>query len=72
MKRDTERATVLEVDVRTRSTPAPGLRPVLLVVLLSMALTADMRITSAAPSGAGQGVASLLAKAYEIDLGPAP
>ena len=57
MKRSSGRATVLEVDVRARSTPAPGLRPVLLVVLLSMALTADMRIASAAPSGAGEGVA---------------
>lgn len=37
-----------------------------------MALTADMRIASAAPSGAGEGGASLPAKAYEIDPGPAP
>jgi Putative peptidoglycan binding domain len=48
---------VLEVDVRASSTPASGLRLVLLVVLLLMALTADTRIASAAPGGA-DGVAA--------------
>lgn len=48
---------MLEVDVRTRSTSAPGLRLVLLAIFLVMALTADTRIASAAPSGAAQGVA---------------
>jgi hypothetical protein len=48
---------VLEVDVRTRSTSAPGLRLVLLATFLLMALTADTRIASAAPGSAAQGVA---------------
>jgi hypothetical protein len=48
---------VLEVEVKTSSTSAPGLRLVLLAILLVMALTADTRIASAAPAGAGQGVA---------------
>lgn len=52
------RATVLRVDVRTSSTPAPGLRLVLLAILLVMALTADTRIASAATGGAGQNAAS--------------
>ncbi len=72
LKRSTERATVLEVDVRIRSTPVPGLRPVLLAVLLFMALMADTRIASAAPGGAGQGVAPPPPKALEINPGPAP
>jgi hypothetical protein len=38
--------------VRTSSTLAPGLRLVLLAILLVMALTADTRIASAAPGGA--------------------
>jgi Putative peptidoglycan binding domain len=46
---------VLEVGVRTRSTPAPGLRLVLLATLLVMALMADTRVALAAPGGAGQG-----------------
>jgi peptidoglycan hydrolase-like protein with peptidoglycan-binding domain len=48
---------VLEADVRTGSTLVPGLRLVLLAILLLMALTADTRIASAAPGGAGEGVA---------------
>jgi hypothetical protein len=52
--RSAERATVLEVDVRTRSTPAPGFRLVLLAIFFVMALTADTRIASAAPGGAEQ------------------
>jgi Putative peptidoglycan binding domain len=43
--------------VRTRSTPAPGLRLVLLAIFFLMALTADTRIASAGPGGAGQGLA---------------
>jgi putative peptidoglycan binding protein len=43
---------VFEVDVRTSRTWVPGLRLVLLAVFLSMALTADTRIASAAPGGA--------------------
>ena len=50
--RSARRATVFEVDVRTRSTPAPGLRLALLAILFVMALTADTRIASAAPGGA--------------------
>jgi hypothetical protein len=42
--------------VRTGSTAARGLRPALLAILLVMALTADMRIASAASGGAEQGV----------------
>lgn len=45
---------MLNVDVRTSSTPAPGLRLVLLAIVIVMALTADMRIASAAPGGAEQ------------------
>jgi Putative peptidoglycan binding domain len=52
-----ERATVLNVELRTSSTPAPGLRLVLLAILFVMALMADTRIASAAPGGAGQDVA---------------
>ncbi len=47
---------MLRVDVRTRSTPAPGLRLVLLAILLLMALMADTRVASAAPGGTEQGV----------------
>jgi hypothetical protein len=48
---------VLRVDVKVRSTPAPGLRLVLLTILIVMALMADTRIASAAPGGAGGDVA---------------
>jgi Putative peptidoglycan binding domain len=47
---------VSQVDVRASSTSAPGLRLVLLAIVFLMALTADTRIASAAPSGAAQGV----------------
>jgi peptidoglycan hydrolase-like protein with peptidoglycan-binding domain len=47
---------VLEVDVKVRSTLVPGLRLVLLAVFFVMALTADTRISSAAPGGAEQDV----------------
>ena len=40
--------------MRTSSTPASGLRLVLLAILFVMALTADTRIASAAPGGAEQ------------------
>jgi hypothetical protein len=43
--------------VKTSSTPAPGLRLVLLAIVIVMALMADTRIASAAPGGAGQGAA---------------
>jgi len=65
------RATVLNVDVRTGSTPVPGLRLVLLTIVIVMALMADTRIASAAPGGAGQDVAPPAAGG-EIDPGPAP
>jgi putative peptidoglycan binding protein len=45
---------VLRVDVKTRSTRAPGLRLVLLASLIVMVLLADMPIASAAPGGAEQ------------------
>ena len=48
---------MFNVDLRTSSTPAPGLRLVLLAIVIVMALMADTRITSAAPGGAGQDVA---------------
>jgi Putative peptidoglycan binding domain len=47
---------VLEVDVRTRGTAAPGLRLVLLAALLSIGLTVGTHIASAAPGGAAEGV----------------
>jgi hypothetical protein len=47
---------VLEVEVRTRSTYAPGLRLVLLAILLLMALMADTRVASAAPTAANSAV----------------
>ncbi len=48
---------MLGVDVRTRSISAPGLRLLLLMIFFLMALTADTRIASAAPGGAGLDVA---------------
>jgi Putative peptidoglycan binding domain len=48
---------VFEVDVKVRSTLAPGLRLVLLAVFFSMALTVDTQPASAAPGGAGQEIA---------------
>ena len=51
---------MLKVAVKARSTSAPGLRLVLLAVLLVMALMADTPVAPAAPGGAGQ------------DLAPAP
>jgi hypothetical protein len=72
------RATLLEVDVRTSSTLAPGLRLVLLAILFVMAPMADTRIASAAPGGAEQGAPPPAGEtpfdreAYEIDPGPAP
>jgi len=51
------RATLFNVDVRISSTLAPGLRLVLLAIVIVMALTADTRFASAAPGGAGQEVA---------------
>jgi Putative peptidoglycan binding domain len=53
-RRSAGRATVFEVDVKVRSTAAPGSRLVLLAILLSMALMADTREALAAPGGAGQ------------------
>ena len=51
-RRSAAAATVFDVDVRTSSTPAPGLRLVLLAIVIVMALTADTRFASAAPGGA--------------------
>jgi len=48
---------VSNVDLRISSTPSPGLRLVLLAIVIVMALMADTRIASAAPGGAGQDVA---------------
>jgi len=48
---------VSAVDVRARSTPAPGLRLVLLAIVLIMALTADTRIAFAATGGAAKAAA---------------
>jgi len=47
---------VLKVDVKTSSTLAPGLRLVLLAALISMALMADTRVASAAPTAADSAV----------------
>jgi hypothetical protein len=48
---------VSAVDVRARSTPAPGLRLVLLAIVLTMALTADTRIAFAATGGPAEAAA---------------
>ncbi len=48
---------MLNVDVRTSSTLAPGLRLVLLAILFVISLTADTRIASAA-SGGADGIAA--------------
>jgi hypothetical protein len=62
LNRSSSRATVFEVEVRTSSITAPGLRLVLLAILFVMALTADTRIASAAPGGA-DGIAAPAAAA---------
>jgi hypothetical protein len=49
-------ATVLAVDLNARGTYAPGLRLVLLAALLSMALTADMSLATAAPAAVRPGL----------------
>jgi len=78
-------ANVFSVAVPPKRTAAPGFRPVLLATLFAMALLAYMpNAACAVPGGAGQSrsfrsapasrplSASLPARAYEIDPGPAP